>query len=84
MSPKPHRQSHYFEVLNLLALAAIILFAVGLQEQMNVTIATLFSLVYFAANIAYAAHTQLLDTTRVVEVGVIALICEFVLISYVI
>ena len=84
MATTKHRQSHYFEVLNLFGLAIIIVTAIVLRDQMNATIVTMFTAVYFLANIAYAAKTHNLDVMRVVEVGVIALLCEFLILNYVI
>ena len=81
---KKHHQSHYFEVLNLFALAIIVVTVYTLRDQMNATIVTMFTLTYFIANIAYAAKTHNLDAMRVVEVGLIALISEFLILNYLI
>ena len=84
MAQKKHHQSHYFEALNLFAVVIIIVTTIVLQDQMNAFVVTLFTVTYFIANIAYAARTHRLDATRVVEVGMIALLCEFVILNYVI
>lgn len=81
---KQHRQSHYFEVLNLFALAVIILLVYAFKDQMNATIVTMFTLTYFIANIVYAARTHNLDASRVIEVGLIALLSEFIILNYLI
>lgn len=84
MKASTHKQSHYFEALNLFAVVIIIVTSIVLQEQMNSAIVTLFAILYFVANIAYSATTHNLDIARVVEVATIALLCEFLILNYVI
>lgn len=84
MSTEKHRQSHYFEIFNLFGLAIILIAVITFQEQMNATVVTMFTFVYFMANIIYAAKTHHLDVQRVVEVGLIAFLCEFIILNYII
>lgn len=84
MPEKRHHQSHYFEILNLFGLATIIMSVFILRDQMNAFVITLFTGTYFLANIAYAAKTHHLDAMRVIEIGLIAAISQFILVNYVI
>ena len=84
MAQSKHRQSHYFEILNLFGLAAIVMTSLTLQDQMNAFVVTLMTVTYFIANILYSAKTHTLDAARVLEIGAIAVICEFIILNYVI
>lgn len=78
------QQAHYFEVLNIFIVVVIGVVAYALQDELNATIITLGVLGYFILNVLHAGRTNTLSATRVAEIGALALVAEFILLTYVI
>lgn len=79
-----HPQQHYFLILQLLLLAVLMLAISQLENFLSPTVVTIGALGYFVSNTTHAHFNGNLNSKRVVEYGLIALICEFLMLNYVI
>lgn len=84
MAKTRHKQAHYFQVIQLFAVVVFLVLAVALQDQINSVMITAVALVYFTLNIVHAAKQNRLDSNSVIEYGLIAIICQFLILNFVI
>ena len=78
------KQSYYGHFAQLLLVVLGIVLIYYFRENIGAGIVTAFVLVYFVANTYYAYTKKELSPERVLEYGIISLVCEFLLLNYIV
>ncbi len=75
-------QKHHLHYIEIVVLVILIALAVTYIKEITVSIITLFVLAYFIANVIHAHVKHQLTIIRVIELGLLTAIFEFLFLTY--